>query len=330
MTPAWLEAVLPAASGFTRPVRVERVDPIGVGFGLASALVRVGLSGAAKARTLVVKLWEFQEPAEAGEIHFYRTLAARTGVRLPACHHADLDERTGRAVLVLEDLAGASQGDCLEHPSPARARSLAQTLAATHASWWNRSEIHEARWLPDAIVERSPEWLASRTRVFLDAFGDRLTPAARDLLDRAAEIQDGLRRCLEDAPVTLLHGDLHLDNVLFERGSDRPVFLDWARATRGPYALDLASLLYGILAPGDRDAALEAYVSEARARGAEVPDRAVLRRHLVAAGLAFFYRSTCGIALWNPASERERRMREASVKRAIDAVAEWGKEAQDQ
>jgi hypothetical protein len=325
VTAEWLGAALDA------PLRVERVERAGEEFGLASERLRVRLAGDGAPSSIVVKLWGFEDPSDAREVPFYRSFAARCGIRLPACLHAGLDERLGRAVLVLEDLRGAMQGDCLQRPTREQAVALAETLGAVHASWWARAELRDAAaWLPEGTVERSPEWIESRAPEFLREFGERLTPHARDLLERGAELQAAIHRGLDDAPATLLHGDLHLDNVLFEGASGTPVLLDWGRAARGPYALDLADLLFGVVPREDRAAALHAYASLVRARGAAIPEGATLHRHLDGALLRFFYRSTCGVVRWKPGTERERRMREEGVDRAIAAVAEWREEAQDQ
>jgi Ser/Thr protein kinase RdoA (MazF antagonist) len=51
----------------------------------------------------------------------------------------------------------------------------------------------------------------------------------------------------QQAPQTLIHCDLRLDNVCFDTGSC--VFLDWQLTRAGPAAYDVAYFLSGALAP---------------------------------------------------------------------------------
>jgi aminoglycoside phosphotransferase (APT) family kinase protein len=54
----------------------------------------------------------------------------------------------------------------------------------------------------------------------------------------------------------LIHGDLHLDNLIFDGDADRPVVvLDWQTAAVGPPAWDLALFVFGSLGVDDRRAA---------------------------------------------------------------------------
>ena len=63
-----------------------------------------------------------------------------------------------------------------------------------------------------------------------------------------------------EAPETLVHGDLRLDNLVFR--NDEPVFFDWQAIRRGPAAYDVAWFLSGAsddLTPGDEAELLRAY-----------------------------------------------------------------------
>jgi aminoglycoside/choline kinase family phosphotransferase len=328
VTAEWLHAALRSTLP-ARSFRIASVEPAGTPYGLASERVRFRLAPPASPSSVVVKLWSFEDAADAREVHFYHSLAPRSGARVLACHHADLDERAGHAVLVLEDLEEAAQGDCLEEPTRDRAIALGEALAAVHASWWERPELRESPWLPEEIGLRTPEWLASRTPAVLERFGDRLTPLSRELLAHGERLQLRIQAQLRGSPWTLLHGDLHLDNVLFEARTDRPVLLDWSRVARGSYILDLADLLFGVVGARDRESVIEGYVRDARSRGAPVPNGAALRRQLGAGLLRYFFRSTCGVARWRPGSERESRMIDVAVRRAMAAVAEWREQDQD-
>ena len=45
------------------------------------------------------------------EVRFYREVAARIGARVPAVHLAEVEPDTGWFTLLMEDIAGAAQGD---------------------------------------------------------------------------------------------------------------------------------------------------------------------------------------------------------------------------
>jgi Ser/Thr protein kinase RdoA (MazF antagonist) len=95
------------------------------------------------------------------------------------------------------------------------------------------------------------------------------------VLDRAVELPSRVPEAvatLERCPPTLIHADLHLDNVLFlEDGT--PVILDWPSACSGAPALDVGRLLTEGMttkARHDRqDRLLERYLAILRALGGE-------------------------------------------------------------
>jgi thiamine kinase-like enzyme len=319
ITPAWLEAAIGSELG---PFRSIETEPVGEGFGLSSRIWRCRRGGPELPRSVVVKLWSTEGPAGIREVSFYRTFGNRAGARVPACHHADIDEKAKRGVLVLEDIAGAAQGDCLERLDRPRALAVARELAGLHAAWSSRPEVDGAGWIPEAPRLREPEWIEDRRARFLARWGDRLDTAERRLVENAERAQVRAAKRLAGAATTLLHADLHLDNVLFEADSGRPVLLDWARVARGPAALDVARLLFTIARPEDEGEILAGYLEALRSRGV-VADETALRRELGGALLLLVTTSTLGIVRWEPASERETAMIEVGVERARAAVARW-------
>jgi aminoglycoside phosphotransferase (APT) family kinase protein len=138
------------------------------------------------------------------------------------------------------------------------------------------------------------------------------------MLDEVESVNARVEELLAGAPHTLLHADLHLDNVLFdERG---PILLDWARVSRGPAAIDLCELMF-LMSP-DWESPLAAYVEELRHRGMAL-DEATLHREIGGALLRRFISITCGISRWDTPPERERRMIEADQDRVFRAIEVW-------
>lgn len=303
MTSEWLAESLGA------PVRLVGMERIGQDFGLTSELVRCRLEGA---RSVIVKLWATDGQAGTREVAFYERFAPRLGIRVPRRHFGAIDEATKRGVLVLEDLEGARQGDCLLQADPRDAAAIAATLATMHATWWGSSELA----LPSALVLRDPEWLELRRTRFFERYS--VDPATRLVLENLEAAQARADERLADAPETLVHDDLHLDNVVFEDG-DRPVILDWARAARGPAAVDLAQLLFDITPLRHFDETLRIY-AEALGNRANVAE---LRHQLGGALLRKVIRETCGMAMWEPATDREGAILTTGLERNALTIQWW-------
>jgi thiamine kinase-like enzyme len=321
LTDAWFRGALARRFPNANP-RVLGLEAIGAGRGLSSDMIRCRLAGPDLPKSVVVKLWDTEGMAGALEVRFYQTFGERLGIRVPACHLAALDEDRRRGVLVLEDLGSDGHGDCLLRGDPPGAIALARMLARLHATWLGRSELAEAAWLPSlAVVEREEAWLAARPAMTLERFGDRLDALSRRLVERIRDVQARANERLAGAPPSLLHEDLHLDNVVFA-GADI-VLLDWANVSQGPIALDLAELLFAIAPLPDFDATFTAYLEELHERGAATIDAATLTSQLGGALLRRFMRTTCGIAAWKPDPGRMERILDTELARTIEAVAFW-------
>lgn len=327
LTSEWLRSALaehfPAASP-----TLAGTEQIGQGYGLSSVLVRCRLLGPGGPRSIVAKLWSTDGPAGAHEALFYASFAQNLGIRVPVCHHGAIDEERKRGVLVLEDLEHAVQGDCLRQLDTGGAGALAGVIAALHATWWMRPELRAADWLP-CVVERGPEWLLSRRELFLRRFDDRIDPTIRHLLERVEAVQARAKERLAGAATTLLHADLHLDNVVFDGGLEDPVLLDWARVAQGPAALDLAELLFAIAPIAELDRILDIYLDGLHQRGITELDEKSVRHQLGGALLRKVVSATCGVARWQPASEREREMIEAGLQRIMQAIETWRRQDSD-
>jgi thiamine kinase-like enzyme len=314
LTSEWLTEVLPA------PTRLVGAERIGQDFGLTSVLMRCRLEGASGPRSVIVKLWDTDGQAGSREVPFYATFAPLLGIRVPRCYHGSIDAESKRGVLVLEDLGAARQGDCLLQADPRDAAALAGRLATLHATWQGSAALEEATWLRSLhLVEREPEWLALRSARFLERF--RVDPGTRFLLEHLDAIQTRANERLADAADTLLHADLHLDNVVFEDGV-QPVILDWARVAKGPAVLDLVELLLAMTPLRHFDDTLHLYMEELLVRGVEV-EAAALRRQLGGALLRKLIRETCGVALWEPGLEREQAILRTTLERNAEAIEWW-------
>ncbi|MCY4104101.1 MAG: aminoglycoside phosphotransferase family protein [bacterium] len=225
----------------------------------------------------------------AGEVRFYRTLAATVPVRVPECLHARHDGT--RFMLVLEDLTGrarlAASGDAC---TARQALTVVDALADLHAYGWDRPRRGSASgWLPaQADRERSlGRWLRlPLVRRGLELAGGQVPAPVAAAALRCARHYRAADESLTGPPHTLIHNDCHLGNLAFD-AEDRPVFLDWQMVRAGQWARDMAYFCALALAPDDRrsaeDLLLDRYRRRLRAAGGPRLDlgeaRDAYRRH---------------------------------------------------
>jgi hypothetical protein len=221
------------------------------------------------------------------EIFFYQQLGHKLPIRTPALHYAALTldpmrtrqyklvavmdklpgfivdkmmvyakramkETTQRYALVIEDLAPARVGDQVSGGTPEVCAEVLAEVAKMHASHWGSPDIKGYDWLLDPTV--NPR---IRHRMYLEARGGFLERHAKllsgggDAYVRWNDQHGGVlgRRLHTEAPPTVIHGDLRLDNVFFDdaRPGDRVILGDWQLVGKGCAAYDVAYFMSGTL-----------------------------------------------------------------------------------
>ena len=73
------------------------------------------------------------------EARFFEELAHLAPLRVPACHHASIDQETSQFVLVMEDIGGLRAVDQVVGMALADAERAVDGLAAWHATWWGQA-----------------------------------------------------------------------------------------------------------------------------------------------------------------------------------------------
>jgi hypothetical protein len=222
------------------------------------------------------------------EIMFFRSLAGESPVRLPRLIYADFDRDKGsenqekilrlfdrmprflsgpigalgakvaaakqrRYVLLIEDLGAMRPGDQLAGLDEAGCIKVLTAIAPLHRHFWQSERLSGHFWLLPLDIDarlRHSRFRQSRER-FLQRLG-------ADFADTLAWL-DGhgealMRRFAAEAPATLAHCDLRLDNVVFD--SESCAFIDWQLVRRGPAAYDVAYFLSSALHE-DADEAVE-------------------------------------------------------------------------
>jgi hypothetical protein len=165
------------------------------------------------------------------EERFYRDVAPAFA---PRRYYSAVDETQQRVVLLLEDVSAGRQGDVLHGCSIADAALVIDELAPFHARWWGkRAPAHGFPPSARGDSQARQTQYAGHAVEFLERYMDALPSALLTIVEllrsRLGRVLDGLA----NGPQTLIHGDLHLDNLIFSaRGSDRSVVvLDWQTAS---------------------------------------------------------------------------------------------------
>lgn len=236
------------------------VEPTGNGY--ASSLGRLTVSYAVDAdtpSTLIAKLqstdpdirqYTIDDGMYRRETRFYQEFAADSGISVPNCYYAELDENSGDFVLLLEDLGGLEEGDEMAGCSLEQASTVVQSLARLHACWWNDPQIAALDWLTGA---EPPSSTASRLQnLYLGAWNktsDTLAEIYPEATFTIAEqLGPNLASVLQAAAtrnLTLNHGDAHLGNMFFR--DDEVALVDWQNVMVTSPALDIAYFIQGSL-----------------------------------------------------------------------------------
>jgi len=171
--------------------------------------------------------------------------------------------RKRRYLLLMEDLGDAQSGDQLAGTDVERCATVLQWAAKLHAALWESPALQGRYWLVplagDSRIRQS--MFLEMQGTFRERHPDLFDEEAGRVIDWVSEHgATAIERMEEEAPETLVHGDLRLDNLVFREGE--PVFFDWQAIRRGPSAYDVAWFLSGAsedLTPGDETELLRTY-----------------------------------------------------------------------
>jgi len=256
LTAGWLTEAL-RAGGHLEPDRTVvgvSAAPVGTGQMCDSVRLRLEVDGPTTAPvTLVAKLPAADETSRAtalalrsyeNEVRFYQQLAADLPMRTPAVFHADIDTETASFVLLLEDLAPATQGDQLAGCTPEVAQVAVDELVRLHAPRWDDPALAEIEWLHRDRATNQ-QFLLMLLPTLWAGFVDRYQGELGPEVHRAGgELFGRLEAYVlaETEPWSIIHGDYRLDNLLFDPspGGTPIAVVDWQTCTHGPPLGDVA------------------------------------------------------------------------------------------
>lgn len=194
------------------------------------------------------------------EVGFYRRLAPTLAVRVPQCFHAWSTDDGTDFLLLLEDVAPATQGDQVAGCTLAQATTAAVNLAG----------LHGPRWCDPTLADDGLEPLDAEAASIL---GEVMTPMTERFLAHFADLGEAHREVLASVPDVSaawltarserfgpVHGDYRLDNLLFAPDGTVTA-VDWQTVSLGLPARDLAFLLSTGLPIEERRAGEDAVVA---------------------------------------------------------------------
>lgn len=304
ITANWLHAILPDEHFKKDQFAGLSSRRIGADFGFASEIFLFKWlvdndDDDDNEESIVIKLFPFRHKRDEHELAFYRSFST-VGVRIPRFYYGAIDAQSQRAVIVLEAISGAKQGDVLKDLTSAEAQEMVKGLARMHARWAGRTDF--PNWMPPlGAWDRPAEWLDSRRARLIERFGDEIPPSVSTLLAQVEKLPSIYNGLIENQnrPAGLIHGDFHLDNILFEE-NDRPIILDWSRPLVGPSVINLADFLFEMLPREGIEVALSSYLEEIVRLGAPWETEEALLDQLWGAFARLFIIRTCGVAMWEP------------------------------
>jgi aminoglycoside phosphotransferase (APT) family kinase protein len=257
------------------------------------------------------------------EHRFFAELAERCAPYVPRCWYNGADPAAGRWALLLEDRGAGPPPDQVRGADDDQAHEAVEALGRLQARFAGGPAPVD--WLPSfarpgfgplqsamaaavpAFVERHGHRVPPRTLAWLTGFVDRL-PAW------AAEQGAG--------PLTLVHADYRLDNLLF--GPDGSVtVLDWQTALWGPGPMDLASLLATSLTVPDRRRLERQLIGDYVAASVGTTDRPLVERCYRSCLLWWMAIFANNLSRLDPADDRSRALFEAMIDRTYQAADDW-------
>lgn len=196
------------------------------------------------------------------ECLFYNAIRPTVDIEAPIGYYADFDPRSGRSMILLEDVSNtkrAAFGDPTKIPiDRPLAEDIVRLLGTLHGTFWNSTRFNaELRGIKNAerwqLELNELIRFRSRSMVGVER-AEAVVPTA--FPRRRAELWPAFLRSLslhQQAPTTLLHSDVHSRNW-YITGDGRMGLYDWQCITKGHWGLDLAYAISSALTVENRRA----------------------------------------------------------------------------
>lgn len=229
------------------------------------------------------------------EVGFYRVVQREVDIRTPRLHALEWDPATHDFVLLMEDIAPATQGDQITGCSLDQAALAIDEAVGLHAPSWGRV----GRWVAEEWLKRPggddatarAQLFSLLTGGFVERYEGRLTASQLAMTTSLTEVFPAWQHLLIDWADRhgwcLVHGDYRLDNMLFGEPPVSPALtiVDWQTVAIGVGPTDVAYFLGAGLLPPEREAnerdLVGRYAAQLRSRGLGLDDDEVWEAYVL-------------------------------------------------
>lgn len=211
------------------------------------------------------------------EVRFYQTFGADASLPLPRTFYSEIDDDSGRFLIVMEDLSDARMaewfGDDLESVQIAL-----KSLAIFHAKYWNDDALNDLQWLGRADeINQCKQYKNLLVQLLPPAraqFSDLLSNYSWAVLDAWLENWESVRLATSHGAKTLVHREADMRQMFFPtQNLNRFVLFDWQSPEIGWGAADACRMITTSLNVSSRrqheDSLVGLYLDELQGNGVE-------------------------------------------------------------
>lgn len=262
---AWVQAVLAVAGHGTARIAHWQQAPIGHGkiSDTTRLLIDYAEAPAEAPRSLICKFRPQSPQAHQfalaarlyrGELNAYRTIGARSDCRIPKPYWVAGSE--DNINLVLEDLSASTRaGDQIAGCDVTAAAATLNEIARLHGAFYPLDEARAPDWMV-RMADAGRMWMpiiVHGARCAQQRFGALLSPRYLTQFEAIPQLAPRFFNA-RSGQLCLTHGDLRVDNVLFEGEAARPraVIIDWQNAGLRNPMFDAGYFLSGSIGVDDR------------------------------------------------------------------------------
>lgn len=259
LSPEWLTACLSAA-GIAAGAKVTAVRRAGVGegVGMMSELSCLQLTWSETRPDLpssVIAKYASTNPVNRAaangfhvyerEVRYFLEVDAHTTMRTPRVYFAKLEP--DNYLLLMENLGEYRIGSQAAGAGLDDATLAIDQLAKLHAPFWGNTQSLD--WVPHIEGSYHADGILMMATngwdPMVSTFGVHIPESVRAGRDAVLAAIPALQAQMNSAPLTLIHGDFRMDNVLFGQkpGQDSIVILDWQGPLKAKGIVDVAVLL---------------------------------------------------------------------------------------
>jgi len=256
----WLTEALRVPFDLAEGVTVADVrrEPVGEGVGMMSELCRLHLnySGAApRAQSSIIAKYPSQNATNRGvamsyhlyerEVRYFLELDPQTDAVTPEIYRATLDG--DNFVILMEDLNTYRTGDQIVGADLRDTQVAVDALAKLHAAFWG--SVSAIEWVPHVAASYHAQNMCDLVDVgwkaMSGAFDSVLTDEVAGLGERFKAALPRLQRYMDADPVTLVHGDFRMENLMYGQASGHHdvAIIDWQGPLLGRGMQDVALFL---------------------------------------------------------------------------------------